>query len=142
MTIGMCTKAFVCSKFPQSLCIFEEYFMIKSFWKSFIDCFEVNLEYRRQGWGRAVFKTVNTVLSQTFNHKIYFGYAIRKSVVRGSVSTLKLSCLFPAIALLTCLKSLLRPVYTGDFCCDLSPFDACDWMDWLTNVLDHLSKAI
>ena len=20
----------------------------------------------------------------------------------------------------------LRPVYTGDFCCDLSPFDACD----------------
>ena len=21
---------------------------------------------------------------------------------------------------------LLRPVYTGDFCCDLSPFDACD----------------
>ena len=31
--------------------------------------------------------------------------------------------------------------YTGDFCCDLSPFDACDYMDWLTSVLDHLCPS-
>ena len=39
------------------------------------------------------FKTVNTVLSQTFNHKICSEYAIRKSVVRGLFLTLKFSCL-------------------------------------------------
>ena len=74
------------------------YFMIKSLWKNCIGCFEVNLEYRLEGWrqegwrhaedgqiriftssGRRQpsrlwklllkieFKTVNTVLSQTFN---------------------------------------------------------------------------
>ena len=32
--------------------------------------------------------------------------------------------------------------YTADFCGDFSPFDACDWMDWLSNVFDHLCKAI
>ena len=39
------------------------------------------------------------------------------------------------------ISNFLKAVYTGDFCCDLSPFDACDWMDWLTNVLDHLWQS-
>ena len=40
--------------------------------------------------------------------------------------------------LIAVCKRTLRPVYKGDICSDLSPFDACDWMDWLANVLDHL----
>ena len=49
------------------------------------------------------FKTVNTVLSQTFNHKISFECA----VVRGLFLTLKFSCLFTAVAVLVCTSPLL-----------------------------------
>ena len=34
-----------------------------------------------------------------------------------------------------------RPIFTSDFFCNLFPFHACEWMDWPTNVLDHLCKA-
>ena len=54
------------------------------------------------------FKTVNTVFSQTFNHKICFTYAIRRrSQLSGFFLTLKFSCLFTAVAVLQldCLSS-------------------------------------
>ena len=74
-------------------CIFEAYFMIKvcertvlTVLKSFLS----NVYQRREGCRRAEdgeilifkvllkidFKTVNTVLSHTFNHKICFKYAV------------------------------------------------------------------
>ena len=46
------------------------------------------------------FKTVDTVLSHAFNHKICFKYAV---VVCGLFLTLKFSCLFTAVAVLASL---------------------------------------
>ena len=55
------------------------------------------------------FKTVNTVLSQTFYHTRCFKYALRRrshAVVCGFFLTLKFSCLFTAVAVLAWLMLL------------------------------------
>ena len=79
--------------------------MIESLWKDCTDLFWTlklilsNTFHRYEGWGRHEdvkirifpssarkvllkidFKTVNTVLSQTFNHKIRFEYSIRSQL--------------------------------------------------------------
>ena len=54
------------------------------------------------------FKTVNTVLSHTFNHKICFKYAVYiVGCVCGLFLTVKFSCLFTAVPVLACLRSLM-----------------------------------
>ena len=53
------------------------------------------------------FKTVDTVLSHTFNHKICFKYAVYIVGCVWFVLTVKFSCLFTAVAVLACLRSLI-----------------------------------
>ena len=101
--------------------------MIKSVWKNCIEVILSNVYQRRLGCRRAEdgkiliftssgrrqpsprwkvslkfdFQTVNTVLSQTFNHKICFKYVIRRrSQFCGFFLILKYSCLFTTVAVL------------------------------------------
>ena len=75
-------------------------------------------------------QSCSTVLSHTFNHKICFKYEVYMLVVCGLFLTVKFSCLFTAVAVLACLRSL--------FCWQLRQVN----LFWATNLVGPNFKNV